>query len=367
MNIPVANPGASYHTHKAEIDKAVEKVLNSGWFILGQAVSSFEREFADWCGCHHAFGVANGTDAVEIALRACGIVANDYVLTTSNTANATVSAIERIGAKAVFADIDINTFTIDTRKLAELLSQYDIKAIVAVHLFGHPAALDTILAYAASLNIPVIEDCAQAHGATFSGKCVGTIGTVGAFSFYPTKNLGALGDGGAVTTNDPKIADQINLLRQYGWRERYTSEIKGLNSRLDEIQAAVLSVKLRSLTTDNKRRCTIAARYNERFSGLPLVTPSVAKGCTHVYHQYTIRCAQRDELARWLRQKGVGSAVLYPIPIHHQPAYKTEYAETYLPATDKAAREILALPVYPELTDQEIDYIIEQVLAFFKQ
>lgn len=367
MNIPIANPGAAYRAHKAEINKAVEKVLNSGWFILGQTVATFEREFADWCGCSYAFGVANGTDAVEIALRACGIVSGDHVLTTSNTANATVSAIERIGAKVVFFDIDIRTFTIHSRNLDDFLSKNNIKAIVAVHLFGHPAALDSILACATPLNIPVIEDCAQAHGATLSGKHVGSIGTVGAFSFYPTKNLGALGDGGAVTTNDPQIADRINLLRQYGWRERYTSEIKGVNSRLDEIQAAVLSVKLRSLTTDNKRRCAIAVRYNECFGDLPLVTPSVAEGCTHVYHQYTIRYAQRDKLASWLRQKGVGSAVLYPTPIHRQPAYRTEYAETYLPETDKAAREILSLPIYPELTDQEIDYIIAQVLAFFKR
>lgn len=367
MNIPVANPGAAYRARKPAIDQAVETVLNSGWYILGKSVAAFEREFADWCGCRHAFGVANGTDAVEISLRACGIGAGDRVLTTSNTANATVSAIERIGAKAVFADINPRTFTLDATRLDQLLTDADIKAIVAVHLFGHPADMDAILACANVHGVPVVEDCAQAHGATVNGKCVGSIGAVGAFSFYPTKNLGALGDGGAVTTNDPKLADRISLLRQYGWRDRYTSEIKGLNSRLDEIQAAILSVKLRTLADDNARRRAIAERYNEGFAQLPILTPSVAPGCVHAYHQYTLRCAKRDDLAVWLRQHGVGSAVLYPTPIHHQPAYAAEYAKVSLPETDRAAREILALPVYPELTDQEVGSVINHVAGFFKQ
>ena len=367
MTIPVASPKASYHAHKQEIDAAVATVLNSGWYILGEQVSGFEHAYARWCRCAHALGVANGTDAVEIALRACGIKNGDCVLTTANTANATVAAIERIGAKAVFGDIDPATFTLSTADLTRLLHIHKISAIVAVHLFGHPADMPTILSCAAARKIPVIEDCAQAHGATCMGQHVGSIGTVGAFSFYPTKNLGALGDGGAVTTNDPVICDRIKLIRQYGWRERYTSEIKGLNSRLDEIQAAILNVKLQSLRTDNERRQEIAARYNASFANLPLVTPSVAANCTHVYHQYTIRFSERDKLAGWLRQHGVGTAVLYPTPIHRQPAYIAEYADICLPETEKAAQEILALPVYPELTDAEVDFVIKRVVGYFKQ
>lgn len=365
MNVPVANPGAAYRAHKSEIDQAIHSVLDSGWYILGTSVKNFEQEFAGWCGCAHAFGVANGTDAVELALRACGIGSGDNVLTTSNTANATVSAIERIRARVAFADIDARSFTLNARNLESKIQENGIKAIVAVHLFGHPADLPAIISCAEKHGIPVVEDCAQAHGATLDGKRVGSIGTVGAFSFYPTKNLGAIGDGGMVTTNDPLLADRIQLLRQYGWRERYTSEIKGINSRLDEIQAAILSVKLKALDEDNARRQSIASRYNQSFADLPIVTPGIVRNCTHVYHQYTIRCGERADLMRHLKEHGVGSAVLYPTPIHLQPAYKKDYGELSLPETCKASHEILALPVYPELTDEEVDYVIRTVRSYF--
>jgi dTDP-4-amino-4,6-dideoxygalactose transaminase len=348
--IPVANPRASYLAHKDEIDGAIAAVLERGQFILGEEVSRFEEEFAAYVGASFAIGVASGTDALEIALRACGIGAGDAVLTVSNTAVATVAAIERTGAAVVFADVDEATYTIDPESIERTITAYEgapIRAIVPVHLYGHPAPMRRIVEIASAHGLRIIEDCAQAHGASIGGRRVGTFGDAAAFSFYPTKNLGALGDGGAVVTNDAAIAERIRAFRQYGWRERYVSEIRGWNSRLDELQAAVLRVKLRYLEGENDRRRAIANAYG--------VAP-IAAGCRHVFHQYVVRSARRDAFRRVMSDRGIDTAILYPVPVHLQPAY---LARVSLPVTERLSREIVSLPVFPELTDFDVARICD--------
>jgi dTDP-4-amino-4,6-dideoxygalactose transaminase len=302
---------------------------------------------------------------VELALRAVGVVSGDKVVTVANTANATVSAIERIGAKPVFTDVNEETFTMDVESLSEILANQKVRAVVPVHLYGHPADMPEICAMARAADVAVVEDCAQAHGAMISGKKVGTFGDAAAFSFYPTKNLGAFGDGGIVVTSSDVIADRLFLLRQYGWRNRYESEIKGVNSRIDELQAAVLSVKLNSLETKNERRTAIAERYSKEFSRLSLTVPSVLPGCGHVFHQYTLQNDNRDGLASHLDASGVGTAVLYPVSIHRQQAYLADFSGVRLPVAERLADRILSIPVYPELTDDEVSYVIEAVKSFF--
>ena len=367
MNIPVANPKASYLANQKAIDESVMRVLASGWYVLGKEVSDFENQFAGWCGCAHAVGVANGTDAVELALRAVGVDAGDTVATVANTANATVSAIERIGAKPVFVDVCENTFTMSPENLATVLAVQHVKAVVPVHLYGHPADMPSICGIARETGAAVVEDCAQAHGASISGRKVGTFGDAAAFSFYPTKNLGAIGDGGAVVTSDDVIADRLVLLRQYGWRRRYESESKGVNSRLDELQASILSVKLKSLDRMNERRRQIATRYTNAFQGLPLLTPMTLPGYEHVFHQYTLLCANRDRLAAYLKAAGVGTGILYPVPIHRQAAYAVDYSNTSLPVTEELANKIVSIPVYPELAEEEVSFVIASIKDFFNR
>jgi dTDP-4-amino-4,6-dideoxygalactose transaminase len=352
-----ANPGAGYQRLKAELDAAVARVLQSGWYILGRENEAFEQEFAHYLGAAHALGVANGTDAVELALRAAGIGPGDLVVTVAHTAVATVAAIERIGARPYLVDISPATYTLNPAALQGAVAgpAKGARAVVPVHLYGHPADMDAILKIAHENKLTVVEDCAQAHGAFYRGRRTGTIGQLSAFSFYPTKNLGALGDGGAVATHDPALAERVRLLRQYGWRERYVSEIPGLNSRLDEMQAAILRVKLAHLDAANARRRQIAAHYSQGLAGLPLRLPTTAAGCEHVFHQYTIETDQRDALQQTLHKAGIGSAVLYPVPIHLQPAYRGRLqGADRLPCTEAAAGRILSLPMYPELEDEQI-------------
>ena len=365
MMIPIANPKSSYLACKEAIDNAVFRVLESGWYILGKEVSDFEKKFAEWCGCSHAVGVANGTDAVELALRSVGVREGDYVVTVSNTANATVSAIERIGAIPTFVDVREDTYTMDPDSLSRVLARRNAKAVVPVHLYGHPADMPAICSIARSAGAAVVEDCAQAHGAAINGEKVGTFGDAAAFSFYPTKNLGAIGDGGAVVTSTDVVADRVVLLRQYGWRKRYESESKGVNSRLDEIQAAILSAKLDSLAQMNGRRRQIAEVYNKEFAELPIALPLALPGCEHVYHQYTLLCDRRDDFVSHLKQTGVGTGVLYPVPIHKQPAYVAEFADIMLPVTEGLAGRIVSIPVYPELNDDEVSRIVHAVKSFF--
>jgi len=357
--IPFFDLTKQYESIRAEINDATARVLKSGWFILGPEVTAFEKEFAAHVGTAHALGVGSGTEAIHIALLALGIGVDDEVITVPNTAVATVAAIELTGARAVLCDVRADSMLIDVEKLARAITPRT-KAIIPVHLFGQSADLDPILELARERNIFVLEDCAQAHGATYGGKRVGAHGDIAAFSFYPTKNLGAYGDGGAIVTNDAALADRVNLLRQYGWRERYASDIKGMNSRLDEMQAAILRVKLRHLDAWNAARRERAALYTEL---LRTVTPprEMAYG-EHVYHLYVIQSARRGELAEYLRTRGIGTAIQYPHTIHRQPAYTNlGYREGSLPVAEKLAREILSLPLYPELSLDDVRAVANAV------
>ena len=360
-----SDPRAGYLAHQAEIDSAIAKVLTSGRYILGSEVAAFETEWAGYLGAAEAIGVGNGTDAIELVLRGLGLGAGDVVITTSNTAVATVAAIELAGATPLLVDVDENTLTLSATGLEKALADdyhQHIKAVVPVHLFGQPADMPAILSIAQKLDLRVIEDCAQAHGAEIDGRKVGTFGDAGAFSFYPTKNLGALGDGGAVVTNDSSLGESLRELRAYGWRERYISEHAGMNTRLDEIQAAILRIKLRHLEKQNARRMEIARQYDRSLGELPLRLPPGP----HVYHQYVIRSERRDALREHLRAHQIETAILYPQPIHLQPAYRDRIALAGpLPVTERAAQELLCLPIHPFLSEAEIAQIIAAVRKFF--
>lgn len=364
-DIPQNSPQAKVLAHKAEIEAAMACVLASGWYILGEEVAAFEREFAAFLDVRHAVGVASGTDAIHIALRDLGVGSGNLVATVSHTAVATVAATELAGAVPLLVDIEPETYTMDPASLKTVMSR-KVKAIIPVNLYGHPAALASILKIAESYGAAVIEDCAQSHGAKFDGRATGTWGRVGAFSFYPTKNLGALGDGGRVVTSDTELAAKIRSLREYGWRERYVSSEAGLNSGLDEMQAAILRVKLRYLEGENARRREIASWYGELLAGLPLTMPTVAEPGTHVFHQYVVRTARRDALREHLRQSGIGALIHYPVPVHLQPAYRDRVmrAES-LATTEAAAREVLSLPMYPELRRDQVERVCAAVRGFF--
>jgi dTDP-4-amino-4,6-dideoxygalactose transaminase len=361
MSIPQTNPKANYLAHKAEIDAAIAAVLDRGWYILGREVEAFEQEFAAYLGVKQAVGVASGTDALHLALRACGVGAGDAVATVSHTAVATVAAIELAGAVPVWVDIDPATYTMDTRHLkAVVLEQHGprLKAIIPVHLYGHPANMPDILEVAEGSGLKVVEDCAQSVGAEIQGRRTGGWGHVAAFSFYPTKNLGALGDGGAVATNDLALAERLRLLREYGWRQRYISEVAGLNSRLDELQAAVLRVKLRYLDRENARREELAAAYRSGLAGSSVTMPAVTPGCRHVYHQFAVRVRERASLQSYLRQHDVGTLIHYPVPVHRQPAYERLPPQGgSLAITEQVAHDIVSLPMYPELSNDQVQSV----------
>jgi dTDP-4-amino-4,6-dideoxygalactose transaminase len=363
IRVPQTDPRANYLAHDDEIDAAIAGVLKAGRYILGEEVAAFEEEFARFVGCQHAIGVANGTDALHLALRACEIGPGDSVLTVSHTAVATAAAIELAGARPVFVDIDPDTFTMDPAAMERTIVEYSgtkPRAVVVVHLFGHPANMQAIMEIAARHGVQVIEDCAQSHGAVALGRATGTIGRIAAFSFYPTKNLGAIGDGGAITTDDASLAEKVRLLRQYGWRQRYVSEIGGVNSRLDELQAAILRVKLRHLASDNARRIAIAHRYRSSITSASVTVPIVRDGYQHVFHQFVVRSTRRDELRAWLDDRNIGSLIHYPVPVHQQPAYASVPA-LVLPETERAAREILSLPMFPELSTAQVEHVAEAV------
>jgi dTDP-4-amino-4,6-dideoxygalactose transaminase len=359
--IPQANPGASYRAHKAEIDEAIRRVTESGWYILGPEVEAFEAEFATYLGVKHCLGVANGTDALRLALQAAIPYRGAEGVTVSMSATATVAAIVEAGWQPLMLDILPDEFTLDPAALEAALTAPGM-FVVPVHLYGQPARMAEIMRLAEERGAVVIEDCAQAHGAMVQGQRVGSFGAAAAFSFYPTKNLGALGDGGALVTNSDEIAGRARLLRMYGWRERYVSDLHGLNSRLDELQAAILRVKLRHLNEDNARRIRIAETYNAAFADFDLRLPPTGG----VYHQYVIRCPKRDVLRQRLAASGVGTSILYPVPIHLQPAY-ADNPPLSLPVTEQFARELLCLPIYPELTDGEVERVCEAVRDAIQQ
>jgi dTDP-4-amino-4,6-dideoxygalactose transaminase len=366
--VPQTDPRAGYLEHRAGIDAAVRRVLESGWYIQGREAEAFEQEFAAFLGLRHAIGVGNGTDALELALRACGAGPGDLVFTVSHTAVATVAAIESAGATPVLVDVDPVTCTMDPESLRQALANAPAgtpKAVIPVHLYGHPADLPAIVGIARGRGLAVIEDCAQAHGALLGGRLAGTFGDLAAFSFYPTKNLGAMGDGGMVATDDAALADRVRLLRQYGWRERYVSDIPGRNSRLDELQAAILRVRLPHLARENDGRRALARTYAALLAGAGLSLPETRPGAVHVFHQYAVRLPRRDELRAHLQRAGIGTLVHYPVPVHLQPAYRGRLAAAVpLPRTEQVAREVLSLPMYPQLRDDQCRRVCAEVLAF---
>jgi dTDP-4-amino-4,6-dideoxygalactose transaminase len=362
--IPQANPGAGYRALKSEIDEAVARALSSGWYILGNELRAFEAEFAGWLGVSSVIGCGNGTDAIALALRGLGIGPGCTVVTVSHTAVATVAAIEMTGATPLLIDIDPVHYTMDPDALRRALNDPPpglppIKAVIPVHLYGQPADLDRIVPLCREDGVALIEDCAQAHGARLHGRRVGTFGDAATFSFYPTKNLGALGDGGAVAVSDPVLAERIAALRQYGWHKHYISDEVGVNSRLDEVQAAILRVKLTHLDRQNARRAEIAAAYTAVLADGPLRPPNQREGVSHVYHLYVTRSGQRDRFQAMLKERGIGTGIHYPVPVHCQPAYADRVAlgSGGCPETEIAAREILSLPIYPELTDADVETV----------
>lgn len=361
--ILTSNPLAQYLAHKPAIDAAILRVLSGGLYVLGEEVASFESEFAEYCGAKTAIGVNSGTDALILALRALEIGHGDEVITVSMTAVATVAAVVATGARPVLVDIDPSTFTIDPAAVEKAIGS-KTRAIIPVHLYGLPADMIAIMSIAARHGLKVIEDCAQATGARFGGRLVGSIGDVGCFSFYPTKNLGAVGDGGMIVTSDPQLADRLQQLRQYGWDDKRNSRIDGVNSRLDAIQAAILRVKLPHLDAENRRRMRIAEFYNNALAISGLVLPLQPAGREHVYHLYAVRSQRRSEVLERLRSSGVAASIHYPVPAHLQTAYRGRGFDTMpLPHSEKVASEVLSLPMYPELTQQELDSVASALAA----
>ncbi|HBB97310.1 MAG TPA: erythromycin biosynthesis sensory transduction protein eryC1 [Blastocatellia bacterium] len=359
-----ANPRAQYLAQQAEIDAAIARVLNNGRYILGEEEQAFEEEFSAYVGVPYGVGVGSGTDALYLALAACQIGEGDEVITVSHTAVATVAAIELAGATPVLIDIERDFFTLDPNKLEAAITSRT-KAIIPVHIYGQPADLDPILDIATRHNLRVIEDCAQAHGAIYKGTRVGARGDIGCFSFYPTKNLGAIGDGGMIVTKDAALAERARLLREYGWAERYVSHIPGGNSRLDELQAAILRAKLRTLDDSNQKRIGIAQQYNECLSDNGLILPRMREDTTHVFHLYVVRVPERHMAQEYLQSRDVNTLVHYPVPVHLQPAYHHRLrVPAQMRETESAAQEILSLPMYPELSQENTQQVIDNLRSF---
>ena len=359
MKIPQANPLAFVRAHRDEIDNAIARVLDSGRYILGPEVEAFERELAAFIGVPYIITVASGTEALWLALKSLGIGSGDEVITVSLTATATVAAIVETGARPVFVDIAPDDLTLDPVRLDDAITSRT-KAVIPVHLYGQSARLPEIL----HRGVPVIEDCAQALGAQCLDRSVGTWGRLAAFSFYPTKNLGALGDGGAIATNNAPLAARLRDLREYGWRKRHISSVHGWNSRLDEIQAAILRVRLRHLRADNARRADIVARYKSAITTNNILAPIHSAQRTSAWHQFVLRHPHRDKLRKQLTAAGIETAVHYPVPVHQQPAYRQYHSHHHtLLVTEQSVRHIFSLPIYPELTDAEVNHICKTLAA----
>jgi dTDP-4-amino-4,6-dideoxygalactose transaminase len=365
MRIPFVDLKTQYQGLKDDINIEFNSILDGMQLYLGKNVQGLETEFATYCGTEFSIGVGSGTDALYLALRACGVRQGDEVITVSHTFIATVEAIILTGARPVLVDIDPDTFTMDVSKIESKISSRT-KAIIPVHLYGQPADMDPIREIARAHNLKVIEDSCQAHGAEYKGRRTGSLGDVGCFSFYFSKNLGAYGEAGIITTNDPEIARQCRMLREHGQKSKYYHSFMGINSRLDEIQAAILRIKLPHLESWLEKRRNIAQLYN---SNLPshLVKPFEMPEVKHVYHLYVVKTPERDTLRAWMESKNVGVGIHYPIPIHLQEAWR-EYGgdEISLPVTEKITGEILSLPIYPELSPEEVDYVCDCVHKFDK-
>jgi dTDP-4-amino-4,6-dideoxygalactose transaminase len=360
--IPFGDLRRTYAHHRTEFDRAVHRVLERGWFVLGEELAAFEDEFARFCGGRYAVGVGNGTEALQLALMAAGIGPGDEVITTPFTAAFTALAISATGATPVFADIDQHTATISPAAVEAAITP-STAAIVPVHLYGQPADMDALRAIADRHHLFLLEDAAQAHGARYRGRPVGALGDAAAFSFYPSKNLGAFGDAGAVVTDDAGLAERLRMLRNGGQRSRYDHVLRGINSRLDELQAAILRVRLRHLPEETERRRAIAHRYVRGLSDTSLTLPTEAPYAYHVYHLFVVRTPGRDELATVLRERGIGTAVHYPTPLHLQEAYRELGGHPGdHPVAERWAREELSLPMYPELTDEEAMQIVSTLV-----
>ncbi len=373
--IPLVDLSKQYLAIKKEIDEAISRVLNRGWFILGEELFSFEKEFAGYCEMKYAVGVGSGTEALHLALLACGVKPGDEVITVPNTAVPTVAAIALANAQPVFVDIDPKTYTMDPNELEEYLkksyknkdsrSTNKPKAVIPVHLYGHPANMDPIQEVAKKYDLIIIEDACQAHGAKYKEKLVGSIGDAGCFSFYPTKNLGAYGDGGMIVTDNEETAIKLRMLRNYGEEKKNHNLIKGLNSRLDEIQASILKVKLDHLDDWNNTRRNHARLYFHSLKESLVSLPIEEKYAKHVYHLYVIRAPERNRLQEWLKKKGIVTSIHYPTPIHLQPAYKDlGYEKGDFSVSEQCAMEILSLPMFPELTEDQIKDISQEIRNF---
>jgi dTDP-4-amino-4,6-dideoxygalactose transaminase len=359
--IPQVNPGAYFKSHREAVLSAITRVLDSGWYILGQEVRAFEQRFAQTLGLADSVGVATGTDALILALKALNIGPGDRVATVSHTATATVAAIHAVGAQPVWVDIEPEHYTMCPASLSQALAtQAPVAALVIVHLYGQAANLPELLRLADLHGVPVVEDCAQAHGASFQGKPLGSWGKLSCFSFYPTKNLGAFGDGGLVASADGSHTERLRSLREYGWRQRYISAEPGMNSRLDELHAAVLSVRLADLQTDNQRRQHIAQLYRQGLSHAQPLLPAVRPGADHVYHQFVLRHPERDRVHEHMGRLGVACGIHYPVPVHLQPGYALGHLpEGGLPETERAAKEVLSLPMFAELSDTNVARVLD--------
>ncbi|GAB1470999.1 DegT/DnrJ/EryC1/StrS family aminotransferase [Chloroflexota bacterium] len=362
--ISLVNLTAQYHSIQKEIDAAVLSTLESGHFILGPQVVRFEESVAAYLGVNHAIGLASGTDALVIALRALNIGAGDEVIIPSYTFFATAGTVMSVGAKPVIVDIDPQSYQIDVSRIEAAVTS-KTKAIIPVHLYGHPAEMNPILEIARKHGLRIIEDNAQGFGAEYLGRKTGALGDIGCLSFFPTKNLGAYGDGGMVVTNDSAFAERMRMLRAHGWKKKYYSEEVGYNSRLDALQAAILQVKLPHLDAWNEKRRELSRRYNEHLAPLGIVTPVEREWAKHVYHLYIVHTLKRDELQAFLKEKGIASEVYYPIPPHLSiPCRTLGYKEGDFPHAERAAKETLALPLYPELTLAQQDEVIAAVREF---
>jgi dTDP-4-amino-4,6-dideoxygalactose transaminase len=362
--IPVSDLVALTRQAGQALRTAVDRVIESGHYVLGEEVDRFEGEWAAYVGTAFAVSVASGTDALALALRAAGVRPGDEVITVSHSAVATVAAIEQIGAVPVFVDIEPVSRCLDPSQLPGLISRRT-RAVVPVHMYGQPAAMEAIMTVARNAGLAVVEDCAQAHGAAIRGARVGTFADAGAFSFYPTKNLGALGDGGAVVTSSTDIAEGVRAIRQYGWRTRYVSAVTGVNSRLDEIQAAILRAKLPHLDAHNERRRMIAARYRTALAGTGIAAPADIPGTLHAMHLFVVESEDRESLRLFLHDRGISTAVHYPLAVHQQPAYRGRIrGEEALPVTERLYRRILTLPMGPQLCDEHVGRICAALQAW---
>lgn len=363
--IPFVELQSQFRAIEGELRAAMDRVLARSWYVLGEECTAFENEFADWVGTHHAVGVGSGTEAIHLALRAAGVGAGDEVITVANTCVPTVAAIGASGARPVLVDAHPETLTLDPDALADARTDRT-RAIVPVHLYGHPCDMDPIMDFANRHGLVVVEDCAQAHGTRYKDRACGTLGHLAAFSFYPSKNLGALGDGGAVTTRDDGYAATLRKLRNYGEASRYHHTIPGFNSRLDEIQAAVLRVKLHHVDAWNGQRRALAIQYDNLLRALPVTLPPRAVWAQSNHHLYPIQTPERDALQRYLAERKVQTLMHYPIPIHRQPAYADlGYAAGTFPVAESACNAVLSLPLYPELSPKSVAQVCAAVTDFF--